>query len=129
MIKHSIKENIIHVSIEKTDFSYRIPIEKLGRPIKWTIGAKGTEGIVMKNVSSWTLQLFTKNVTDEKLVLQFKDLVQEHAPKNSVDWKETLEAVKVQNEYNRLKLSANAGEKKMTEEELIAHLEEKFSLA
>ena len=65
MIKHALKDNLVSISIAKTDFSYRIPIKKIGNTIDWKIGEKGTEGIVIKSVSTWTLQLFTKNITED----------------------------------------------------------------
>ena len=129
MLDHKIVEEVIHISIEKVDFSFRIPVAKLGKTISWQIGEKGTEGIIMKNVSIWTLQLFTKKITDEKFVLQFKDLVQKYAPKNSIDWKETLLAVTIQNDYNQITAANKIAVKKMEEEEIIALLEEKYDRA
>jgi hypothetical protein len=52
MIKHSIKDNVISLSIAKMDFSYRIPTTKIENTIDWKIGEKGTDGIVIKNVST-----------------------------------------------------------------------------
>ena len=124
MINHSVKDDLLHISIENMDFSYRIPLQKLGKIIKWRIGKYGTEGIVMKNVSKWTLQLFTKKATEDKYLEQFKSIVQEHAPGNSIDWAETFLAVYVQQEYHRL----NSAEDKMDETEIIATLEEKYKL-
>ncbi|MFT7343857.1 MAG: hypothetical protein ACI9XP_000433 [Lentimonas sp.] len=129
MIKHTIKDDQIHISIDKKDFSYRIPIKKLGKTIKWKVGEKESDGIIMKNVSSVTLKLFTKDVTDEKYVVQFKDLVQELAPGNSIDWKETLLAVDVQNDYNRLMAKDKNPDKKTDEEEIIKVLEKKYNRA
>mgnify|MGYP000456187949 CR=1 FL=1 len=79
MIKQSIKENILYLSISNEDFSYRIPVEKLGTPIDWKVGQKGTKGIVFENVSKWTLQLFTKKVTEGKYVKEFVAIIQEVA--------------------------------------------------
>jgi hypothetical protein len=110
------------------DFSYRIPIEKIGKTISWKIGEKGTEGIVMKNVSTWTLQLFTKNATDDKYVQQFKSIVQEHAPKNSIDWKETQLAVTIQNEYNSRVAVNTKASKKLEDSEILSILEKKYNL-
>ena len=76
MIKHSLIDNLVYISIDNVDFSYRIPIKKIGNSIDWRIGVKGTAGIVMKNVSTWTLQLFTKNITDNKYVNQFKSILE-----------------------------------------------------
>ena len=33
MIKHSVKNELIHLSIDNLDFSYRIPLIKLGKAI------------------------------------------------------------------------------------------------
>lgn len=123
MIKHSVKDELLHISIENMDFSYRIPLQKLGKLIKWRIGKYGTEGIVMKNVSNWTLKLFSNKETEDKYLEQFKSIVQEHAPGNSIDWNETLLAVYVQRAYNKLK-----AEGEMDEKEMIASLEEKYKL-
>ncbi|HLV42875.1 MAG TPA: hypothetical protein VKY37_11395 [Brumimicrobium sp.] len=128
MIKHSLKEDQIHLSIDNRDFSYRIPVKNIGKTINWKVGDKSTEGIVMNNVSKWTLQLFTKDTTEDKFVEQFQSIVQENAPKNSIDWKETLLAVKIQNQYNYLsKINASAKEK-LNEEEILSRVEEKFKL-
>ena len=84
MIKHSLKDNLINVSIDKKDFSYRIPVKKIGNAIDWRIGEKGTKGIVIKNVSTWTLQLFTKKTTEDKYIKQFKSIVQEYSANNTI---------------------------------------------
>lgn len=123
MINDSLKDDVVHVSIDNMDFSYRIPLQKLGKIVKWRIGKYGTEGIVMKNVSKWTLQLFTKTEMEDKYLEQFKSIVQEYASGNSIDWKETILAVYVQHAYNRLK---TAGE--LDEDEMISALEEKYNL-
>jgi hypothetical protein len=123
MIKHSVKGEVLHISIENMDFSYRIPLQKLGKLIKWRIGKDGTDGIVMKNVSNWMLKLFSNKTTDDKHLEQFKNIVQEYAPGNSIDWNETVLAVNVQREYNRLQV-----EDKMEEMEIILNLEEKYKL-
>lgn len=128
MIKNSLKDDILSISIDNVDFSYRIPVKKMGSTISWCIGANKTDGIIIKNVSKWMLQLFTKKITDDKYVQQFKDLVQEHAPNNSIDWKATLLAVTIQNEYNRLIASNNSFEQKTKESEVIAVLEAKYKL-
>lgn len=124
MIKHSVKDDLLHISIEKIDFSYRIPLQKLGKTVKWRIGKYGTEGIVMKNVSKWTLQLFAKKATEDRYLEQFKSIVQECAPGNSIDWNETLLAVYVQLEYHKLNSAAD----KLDEIEIISALEEKYKL-
>ena len=93
------------------DFSYRIPIKKIGNTIDWRIGEKGTKGIVIKNVSTWTLQLFTKKTTEDKYIKQFKSIVQEHRSNNTINWEETVLAVNIQNEYNQLITTNNTAEK------------------
>jgi hypothetical protein len=128
MIKHSLKDNLIYISIAKMDFSYRIPIEKIGNTIDWRIGEKGTEGIVIKNVSTWTLQLFTKKTTEHKYIKQFKSIVQEHCPNSTINWEETLLAVNIQNEYNWLITTNNTAKKKISEDEIISNLKKKYKL-
>ena len=128
MINHSLKDKLVSVSIDNIDFSYRIPVKKIGNTVHWRIGEKGTEGIVIKNVSTWTLQLFTKNVTEEKYIKQFKSIVQEYAPNNSIDWKETLLAVNIQNEYNLAIIANAAAKEKMNDNEILSILEKKNNL-
>ncbi|HZH86807.1 MAG TPA: hypothetical protein VFD77_05780 [Brumimicrobium sp.] len=128
MIKHSLKDNQIHLSIDNMDFSYRIPLKKIGNTIDWKIGVKGSEGIVMKDVSIWTLKLFANNTTEENHITQFQQIVQEYSPKNTIDWEESLLAIKVQNEYNSL-ISANTATKnKVDEEDIISTLNDKYKL-
>ncbi|MDE0772456.1 MAG: hypothetical protein OSB25_09685 [Salibacteraceae bacterium] len=129
MIKHSLIDNLVYISIDNVDFSYRIPIKKIGNSIDWRIGVKGTAGIVMKNVSTWTLQLFTKNITDNKYVNQFKSILEEHSTNNTIDWEDTLLAVIIQNEYNKLIAANNiTAEKKNSEDEIISMLKKKYKL-
>jgi len=123
MIKHSITNDLLHVSIDNMDFSYRIPVEKLGKTMKWTIGKNSDEGIEMKNVSKWALQIFTKKPLDEKYLDQFQKIIQEIAVGNSIDWKETKLAVNIQQDYAQLKSNS-----KMSEKEIISILEEKYKL-
>ena len=126
MIKQSRIDDLIYISIDNVDFSYRIPVKKTGKTIDWRIGAKGTPGIVIKGVSTWTLQLFTKNITDNKYVNQFKSIVEEHSPNNTIDWGETVLAVIIQNEYNGL-ISANTVVVKKNSE-IIAILKKKHKI-
>lgn len=123
MIKHSITDNLLHISIDNMDFSYRIPVQKLGKTMKWTIGKNEDEGIEMKNVSKWALQIFSKKPLDEKYLDQFQKIIQEVAVGNSIDWKETKLAVSVQQDYAQLKANS-----KMSEKEIISILEEKYIL-
>ena len=51
MIKHSVREEIIHLTIANMDFSYRIPIKKIGSTINWKIGENSSKGIVLEKVS------------------------------------------------------------------------------
>ena len=124
MIKHSVKDNILSVSIANKDFSYRIPLNKIKNTIDWKIGNKDTDGIVIKNVSKWALQLFTKNITEEKYVKQFKDIVKEHCPNNTLNWQETILAINIQNKYNWL----NSSKDKSSESEIITELKSRFKL-
>ena len=128
MIKHSLKDNLISISIDKVDFSFRIPVKKIGNAIDWRIGGKGTKGIIIKNVSTWTLQLFTKKITEEKYIKQFISIVQEYSPKSTINWEDTLLAVNIQNKYNWLITTNNTAETKISEEEIISTLKEKFKL-
>ncbi len=122
MIKHSLKDDLIHVSIDNIDFSYRIPVKKLGNTIDWKMGEKGTNGILIKNVSKWSLQFFTKKALEEKYVIEFKNIVQEYAPTNTINWEETFTAIKIQNEYNSL------AENKLSDAEIITTLKTKYKL-
>ncbi len=128
MIKQVLKDNLISISIAKKDFSYRIPIEKIGNTVDWKIGQKGTEGIVIKQVSSWALQLFTKNTTAEKYIQQFKSIVQEYSPDNNIDWEDTFLAITIQNKYNWLMDSNASADKKIEAQDIIADLKKKYKL-
>lgn len=121
MIKHSLKDKVLHISIDNMDFSYRIPVKKTGNTVDWRIGEKGTEGIVVKNVSTWALQLFTKKPFEDKYIQQFKSIVQEYAPNSTINWDDTLVAIDAQNEYYSL-VEAN----KTAEEENISILKSKY---
>ncbi|MEN8929360.1 MAG: hypothetical protein ABF242_01125 [Flavobacteriales bacterium] len=128
MIKQSIKDDIIFLSIANRDFSYRIPLAKIGAAIDWKIGQKGGEEIVIENVSKWTIQLFTKATAEQKHVKQFVEIVQEHSPNNNIDWKNTKTAVNAQNQYNWLVETNKTAKKKQTSEEIIESLKKKFNL-
>lgn len=128
MIKHSLKEDLVYISIENVDFAYRIPCKKIGKTVQWKIGAKGAEPIVIKDVSSWMLQLFTKNITDEKYINQFKSIVEEYAPVNSINWKDTLMAVNLQNEYNSITAKNIKALDKISEDEILATLTQKYNV-
>ena len=47
MINQSLKDQILHINIANLDFSYRIPIAKLGDIINWRIGENKSKGIVI----------------------------------------------------------------------------------
>ena len=128
MIKHSIKDDLLYISIAKTDFSYRIPVSKIGNTIDWKIGEKGTDGIITKTVSKWMLQLFTKAITDDKYIKQFKSIIEELDPKNSINWPDTLSAVNIQNEYNWMVKTNSTAKEKISEEEIISTLKKKYTL-
>jgi hypothetical protein len=128
MIKHELKDDLIYLSIDKKDFSHRIPVEKIGKAIQWTIGKNKPEGIIIRNVSKYTLRLFTQNVTDSNYVEQFQNIVHQYAPKNNIDWKATLLALKIQNEYHSRIAVLKATKDEMTEDQLIAILEAKYNL-
>ncbi len=128
MIKHSIKDDTLLIAINKKDFSYRIPVKKIGNSIDWIVGEKSKKGIVIKNVSTWTLQLFTKKVTEEKYIKQFISIIQEISTDNSIDWESTLFAVEVQNKYNWMISSNKESSEKLSEKEIISNLIEKYKI-
>ncbi|MFT7113421.1 MAG: hypothetical protein ACI8P7_000186 [Candidatus Azotimanducaceae bacterium] len=128
MIKHTLIDTLVHISIDNMDFSYRIPTKKLGTTRDWTIGEKGTKGITYRDVSSWALQLFTKSVTESKYVKQFKSIVEEHAPSNDINWDETFSAINLQNKYNWLVESNKTAKKKVGEADIILRLKKKYNL-
>lgn len=128
MIKHSIKDDVLYISIAKTDFSYRIPVSKISNTIDWKIGQKGTDGIIIKAVSKWMLQLFTKAITEEKYIKQFKSIIEELNSENTIHWEDTLLAVKMQNEYNWMVKTNSAAKKEISEEEIISTLKKKYKL-
>lgn len=129
MIKHALKDKLIHLSIDNVDFSYRIPVKKIGNTVDWRIGEKGTEGIVMKDVSTWALQLYTKNVSYDKYLAQFKEIVQEYAENNKINWEVTMTAIAIQNEYNTLIKANVTAEEKVSEVEIISNLKKKYKLS
>lgn len=123
MIQHNIQDNHVHIFIPKTDFSYRIPKEKIASISTWKIGKpENDEQIVIQNVSKWALKLFTKNITQENYIAAFKALLDENFVPNNIDWKATLLAIKVQNRYNWL--SANNSD----ETEILIAVKEKYQL-
>jgi hypothetical protein len=123
MIKYSLKDELVHLSIDKKDFSHRIPVSKIGKAMQWNIGKNGSEIIAIKNVSKWMLRLFTQQITDEKYITQFKSIIEEYCPNSNIDWKATMLALTIQNEYN-----SRLAQGKMNAKEIIAVLEEKYRL-
>lgn len=129
MIKHELRGNQIHLSISNVDFSYRIPLNKIVSIATWKIGEKGNnETIVFKNVSKWTLKLFTKNVTDEYHIEKFRAIIKEYVGKSNIDWAETLIAVKAQNRYNWLTTNNAQNKNALTETEILMAIKEKYKL-
>ena len=128
MIKQVLKDDLLYISIDKIDFSYRIPIKKIGATIDWRIGTKGPKVIVVKDVSKWSLQLFTKETTEYKYIKQFKSIVQNHCEDNTINWDDTLLAINIQNEYNYLKIMNNKAEEKINESEIILNLKKKYKI-
>ena len=128
MIKHSLKDNVISISIDNRDFSYRIPIKKIANAIDWRIGEKGTKGLIIQNVSTWTLQLFTKKTIDDKYIKQFMAIVQEYSPDSNINWGDTYLAVNIQNQYNYLTTDNHSAEKKNSEDEVISILKKRYQL-
>lgn len=125
MINHTLQDNILSVSIANKDFSYRISLKKLGNKIDWRIGEKDTDSIIIKGVSTWTLQLFTKTIMDAQYVQQFKGIVQEYCPNNAINWEDTFMALKIQNEYNAL---SKTNDSSHNQNEIIAMLTDKYDL-
>ncbi len=128
MIKHALKEGIVHLSIDKKDFSHRIPVEKLGKAIQWNIGEEGSELISIKNVSKWMLRLMTQKITDEQSILHFKSIVQHYCPISNIDWKATLMAINIQNEFNSRMAAQKSSPYPLSQDEIIFLLEEKYEL-
>jgi hypothetical protein len=128
MIKQSLKDQILHINIANLDFSYRIPTSKLGAIINWRIGENKLKGIVIDSVSKWAIQLFTNKVTELKYVRQFQNIVLQHSPECAVNWENTFLAVSIQNDYNWQKSSSNTAKIKISEDEIIANLKQKYKL-
>ena len=128
MIKQSLKDQILHINIANLDFSYRIPTSKLGDIINWRIGENKLKGIVIDSVSKWAIQLFTNKVTELKYVRQFQNIVLQHSPECAVNWENTFLAVSIQNDYNWQKSSSNTAKIKISEDEIIANLKQKYKL-
>tara|TARA_B110000027_G_C15857179_1_gene185302 strand:+ start:151 stop:540 length:390 start_codon:yes stop_codon:yes gene_type:complete len=128
MIEQSLKDQILHINIANLDFSYRIPTSKLGDIINWRIGENKSKGIVIDSVSKWAIQLFTNKVTELKYVRQFQNIVLQHSPECAVNWENTFLAVSIQNDYNWQKSSSNTAKIKISEDEIIANLKQKYKL-
>jgi hypothetical protein len=126
MIKHELKNDQLHISIENKDFSYRIPKNKLEDLIDWKIGKDKSNLIVIKNVSKWTTKLFTKSITTMEDVKQFKGIVQIYCPDNTIDWVETEKAINIQSHYSNLVIDLK--KESPSEEAIIAKLKKKYDL-
>ena len=129
MIKHELKDNLLYVSIANMDFSYRIPVKKLGKTMSWKIGEKELGNIVIEGVSAWTVQLFSKSTATDNYIKQFKGLIHEHCPENEINWEDTLMAIKIQHEYDLLSKTKNAGKNDNTQNEILSFLADKYKLA
>ena len=126
MIKHELKNDQLHISIENKDFSYRIPLNKLEDLIDWKVGKDKSNGVVIKNVSKWTTKLFTKSITTLDDVKQFKGIVQQYCPDNTIDWNETVKAINIQSHYNNLVLDLK--KQNLSESQIIETLKKKYKL-
>jgi hypothetical protein len=126
MIKHELKDNQLHISIENKDFSYRIPLNKLERLIDWKVGKDKSNLVVVKDVSKWALKLFTRNITTMDDVRQFKGIVQQYCPDNTIDWVETEKAVNIQSHYSNLILDLK--KENLSEVQIIANLKKKYKI-
>lgn len=126
MIKHELKEDQLHISIENKDFSYRIPLTKLEDLIDWKVGRDKSNVIVIKNVSKWATKLFTKGITTMDNVRQFKGIVQQYCPENTINWIDTEKALNVQSHYTNLVLDLKKDNH--SEESIIAILKKKYDL-
>ena len=128
MIKHTVKDDLVSISIANTDFSYRIPTKKIGNTIDWRIGKKGTEGLVIPNTSIWTVQIFTKKTGEAKYIRQFIEIIKEYCPDNTIDWDNTMLAIHLTSKYNWLTSAENTSKNKMSEEAIIESFKKKHNL-
>jgi len=126
MIKHELKDNQLHISIENKDFSYRIPQNKLEDLIDWKVGKDMSNKIVIKNVSKWATKLFTKNITTMDDVKQFKGIIQQYCPDNTINWDETVKALNIQSHYTNLVLDLK--KENHSEASIIAKLKKRYDL-
>ncbi len=126
MIKHELKNDQLHISIEKKDFSYRIPLNALEDLIDWKVGKDKSNPIIIKNVSKWTTKLFTKGITTIENVKQFKGIVQQYCPDNTINWGETEKALNIQSHYSNLVLDLK--NENHSEISIIAKLKKKYDL-
>lgn len=126
MIKHDLKDNQLHISIEGKDFSYRIPLNKIESTINWKIGNDKSNVIKVNNVSKWTMKFFTNNFTTIAHVRFFKGIVAQYVPDNKIDWIETEKAINIQSHYNNLVLDLK--KEKLSDNQIIAKLKKKYDL-
>ena len=126
MIKHELKNDQLHISIENKDFSYRIPLNKLEDLIDWKVGKEDSNRIIINKVSKWALKLFTNNFTTFDHVKQFKGIVQQYCPENTIDWIETEKAINIQSHYSNLVLDLK--KENPSESKIISDLKKKYKL-
>jgi len=126
MIKHELKNDQLHIFIKNKDFSYRIPLKNLDNLIDWKIGKNDSNNIIINNVSKWALKLFTNKTTTIEHRKQFKGIVQQYCPNNSINWFETEKALTIQSYYSNLVL--NSDKNNLSETEIIDKLKKKYKL-
>jgi len=126
MIEQELKDDQLHIFIKNKDFSYRIPLKKIEDLIDWKIGKNKFNTIQIKNVSKWALKIFTNNITTIENIKQFKGIMQQHCPNNTINWTETEKALNIQSHYSNL--VSNSDKNKLSETEIIAKLKKKYKL-
>lgn len=126
MIKHDLKNDQLHISIENKDFSYRIPMAKIENAMDWKVGKNTDRQIVLKNVNKWVMKFFTNNFTTLDHVKAFKGIVQQYLPNNSIDWIETEKAINVQSHYANLVLDLK--KQNPSEDQIIDTLKKKYQI-
>ncbi|MHA7109916.1 hypothetical protein ACRTDU_07300 [Sunxiuqinia elliptica] len=111
MIRHEIKNEYLKVYLRENSSPYSIPLCELGQTTDWRVAVIDDEKIIAKNISKWTLHLFTdKNLTIE-FAREFQRIVKKNCPTNTINWEETEKAIIIYDEYRRL--SANVKEEKI----------------
>ena len=72
------------------------------------------------------MKCFTNNFTTIEHVKQFKGIVQQYCPDNSIDWIETEKAINIQSHYSNLVLDLK--KENPSEGKIIASLKKKYQL-